>query len=153
MKTRKTTKLVFNNLMIPLVTFRLGDGTEGSALVDSGSESTMIDLKFVKEHKKLFKITKTNLQIEQIGFSGKSTTRIVKLTTSVFMKTFRGKKFFRSLFKDAMLTDLSSVNKGLAESRNMGENAVQAILGSVILKKLQAEINYRNNTLTVNSEE
>ena len=51
-----------------------------------------------------------------------------------------------------MLYDLSHINQNIAEQEKI-ENAVQAIFGSDLFKALQAEINYQNNTLTVNSEE
>ena len=152
MKTRKTTKLIYRKLAIPFVTFRLADGTEGTALVDTGSESSVIDKAFVKAHKKQFQIEITDKKIEQIGFYGKSFVHIIKLTAPLFFKTYRGRKWFRSKITDALLSDLSPLNQSIAETNKI-ENAVQAVFGSDLFKALQAEINYQNNTLTINSEE
>ena len=152
MKTRKTTKLIYRKLAIPFVTLRLADGTEGTALVDTGSESSVIDKAFVKAHKKQFQVEITDKKIEQVGFVGKTSIHIIKLAAPVFFKTYRGRKWFRVEVKDAMLYDLSHINQNIAEQEKI-ENAVQAIFGSDLFKALQAEINYQNNTLTVNSEE
>ena len=152
MKTRKTTKLIYRKLAIPFVTFRLADGTKGTALVDTGSESSVIDKAFVKAHKKQFQVEITDKKIEQVGFVGKTSIHIIKLAAPFFFKTYRGRKWFRVEVKDAMLYDLSHINQNIAEQEKI-ENAVQAIFGSDLFKAIQAEINYKNSTLTVNSEE
>lgn len=151
MKTRKATKLIYKNLGIPLITFKLADGTEGEALIDTGSESSLFDKAFVKDHKSQFKIVNTGQKMEQIAFGGKTTTPIIKLTVSFYLKTYRGKKLFASIIEDALLSDLSIVNKDIAEARNVN-NAFQAIIGTDILKKLHADINYENNTIIFDSE-
>ena len=56
----------------PIVRYSLGNGATGFALVDTGSEITLVDESFAKENKYCFKIDVTRNKLVMHGVSGRN---------------------------------------------------------------------------------
>lgn len=62
---------------IPLIKLKLSDGTECITIIDSGSDATVIDMKFVKLHKTFFEIEKTKDNVNYVGINSASVKPMV----------------------------------------------------------------------------
>lgn len=136
---RYKTKFIDCGIDIPVVEITLHDGGTGFAIVDSGSESTLFDIDFVKNHKKGFKITKTNKKISIIGLLAQKEMDIINLDTEISM----GYGFIP--VTGAIVARLS----GLAgQALKDSEKKICCLLGSDALREMKADINYRTNTFS-----
>lgn len=71
MKKRKTK---FNTTLgVPVAQGFLCNGSPFNAIIDTGSEETLIDKDYIKENKKCFTLERTDYKINFMGIHGKKT--------------------------------------------------------------------------------
>ena len=121
---------------IPLVLFHLDDGTECPVIVDSGSDATVFDFAFAKDNKKQFKVVHAG----SATYTGVNSTEERKVVISEV-----------NLFKDdaQFKIDVEVLNLAVAMNGFLAAYGVKpaAILGSEMLKKYDAKIDYEKREL------
>lgn len=138
-----TANIYFKDLEVPFVEFTLSNGTKGRGLIDTGSESTMIDTNFIKKNKECFAIDVTNQKMNFVGFYGDEKRRIIKISTYIHFG-----KYAVSL-EDTIAANLSGINKGLEELHGKDVH-IDIVFGGNFLRKKKVEINYKTNTIAFN---
>lgn len=142
MKVKKTK--FCSDLGVPVVKGFI-HGIPFNAILDTGSEETLIDVDFVKKNKKFFSLTKTDYKINFSGIHGDKDTRIVHAETDITFKYNNGKTFDVSL-ENAVIYNMSFLNNTV---RNKGFE-IHALLGSRFFSSKNAEINYDTKELIFN---
>ena len=140
MKKREI-KFVRNNTNVPVIKFRLKSGTEGFAIVDSGSESTAFDYDFAKANKKDFKVEFTNSTIDLVGVASKAANPLYEAYTEVIFFDDNNESQPLKIEK-AMLMNLSNLKEHIGYD-------VHAILGSDVFTNTKAKIDYNTHCLVV----
>ena len=132
--------------LVPMIRIFLPGGTGGWAIIDSGSESTLIDKEFVRKHKEFFKFERTRDKINFVGIDSKSPHHIVNAKGSIafYQDT---EIFFHKI--EAIVSDLSNVTNHTKENFDV---EIAAIIGSDFLKELNAEINYPDQALYMDDD-
>lgn len=110
------------------------NGVEGSFIVDTGASSSCVDFSFT-EHFKLFS---EDSKIKAAGAG--ATNMLTKNSTNNIIQIGRWKK--KKI--DLILFDLSHVNQALSDH---DAEEVHGIIGSDLLKKGKAIIDYKTNRL------
>lgn len=132
--------------LVPMVRIFLPDGTGGWAILDSGSESTLLDKEFAKKHKEFFKFKKTRDKINFVGIDSKSPHHIVNATGSIAFYEDT-EIFFHKM--EAIVSDLSNVTSHTKENFDV---EISAIIGSDFLKEINAEINYPEQVMYMDDD-
>lgn len=132
--------------LVPMVRIFLPDGTGGWAIIDSGSESTLLDKEFAKKHKEFFKFKKTRDKINFVGIDSKSPHYIVNAKGDI---AFYEDTVMRTQELEAILSDLSNVTNHTKENFDV---EIAAIIGSDFLKASEAEVNYPDQALYINDD-
>ena len=138
MKERIKIPFVENKSVVPVVRFTLDSGATGCAVIDTGSESTVFDKDFVLQNKKSFRIEVTENKISLVGVMENNEAPIVYGTSSV---EFAGQPGFK-LDMQGMIIPLKNIES------NLGFPPA-AIIGSDILNKLGAKLNFKRKTMTL----
>ena len=134
--------LRFCKSKVPLVTFRLADGEVHHAIVDTGSEISLLsaDLKDRIETREIE--SSANL----VGVNGKSG----------YKKLLEGKVNPKFVTADeeyelkGLLYDLGSISNHFKDRKENTIN-ISAIIGGDFLKKYNAKIDYEKSVITINS--
>lgn len=134
--------LRFRKSKVPLVTFRLADGEVYYAIVDTGSEISLLsaDLKDKIETREIE--SSANL----VGVNGKTGYKQLLEGTAkpVFVTPDEGYEL------KGLLYDLGSLSNHFKDSKgNMV--SISALIGGDFLKRYNAKIDYENSIMTVNS--
>lgn len=129
-----------SRVKIPLVDISIGDEEEKlSAIVDTGSESTIFDTNFVEEYG-LITTDSWNMSLANINGEGDPVT-IRSVDTLI---SFNDVKFQVK----GISVDLSGV-KNHIEKKYKEPTRIAVILGDEFLKKYKAKINYKTKELTL----
>ena len=138
---KREIKFVQNNTNVPVIKFRLKSGTEGFAIVDSGSESTAFDYDFAKANKKDFKVEFTNSTIDLVGVASKAANPLYEVYTEIVF--FDGKTEAKPIqIEKAMLMNLGNLKEHIGYD-------VHAIIGSDVFTASKAKIDYNTHCLVV----
>lgn len=134
-------KIKFSNQCqdVPVIKLTLGNGKDIYALVDTGSESTIIDKTTIKENKDLFHIIRKREKTSFIGVAGNTEVPIVEASTTV---TISGE----SLNLNGIVMDLSHITKD-SESIKLS-----VILGCHLLKELEAKLDFKDKSIMLNND-
>ena len=134
-------KIKFSNQCqdVPVIKLTLGNGKDIYALVDTGSESTIIDKTTIKESKDLFHIIRKSEKTSFIGVAGNTEVPIVEASTTV---TISGE----SLNLNGIVMDLSHITKD-SESIKLS-----VILGCHLLKELEAKLDFKDKSIMLNND-
>ena len=124
---------------VPVIKLTLGNGKDIYALVDTGSESTIIDKTTIKENKDLFHIIRKSEKTSFIGVAGNTEVPIVEASTTV---TISGE----SLNLNGIVMDLSHITKD-SESIKLS-----VILGCHLLKELEAKLDFKDKSIMLNND-
>ena len=129
---------------IPIVKITSTDGNDIYALVDSGSESTLINKSFKKDYPGIIQSWTVIGKTTMTGFAGEREWVLVQANVKIPMITDKGEVStieFNGYFDD--LTTLASHIK-----KNCGiEWNISILIGSDALRSLKARIDYRKNAL------
>ena len=127
----------------PIVRFSLGNGSVWHALVDTGSEITLVDENFAKDNKGCFNISFTGDKVVMYGVSGSNEKPVVNAKAKVMIDTKDGNM---DCDLDAILCNLDHIK---AKDRHGDEFRVTAVLGCDFLKEYKAKINFINSQLSL----
>lgn len=115
---------------IPVITVNI-NGVYADLIVDTGSNSSILDYKWYKENKNLFNFKKESY-IDYIGISGVHTVKTVHIDGLV-----------NGINTDFTTSDLTAIRKTL---KKHGLNVV-GILGSIYLEENNYLIDYKSKTV------
>lgn len=139
----KKVKIPFTKLRehVPFVKFKLKDGTEGTAVVDTGSEATFFDKKFVEEHKDQFKISDVKGLMNVVGIGDNKSVRLQYVETDLY--------FYNGCFMmpETVPIDLGHISKQLGSSIK-----IDALFGSDFLCYTNAKLDFMKKELILQHE-
>lgn len=149
-KVRKIIKFVDCKSEVPIVEFILGNGEPAYAVVDSGSEITLFDYSLVLgEHKSEFPIKKTRNKMTFVGIQKDTETPVVKTTPTLrFLDSDDESKYLYVKVDDGMFISLKNLTEHLKDQYGT-DMTVSAIIGSDVLNRLNAEVNYKNKEMII----
>lgn len=129
----------------PIIQFMLGNGTVGYALVDTGSETTMIDETFAKANKSCFKINITDDKIIMHGVNGNIEKPCIEASTKAAFKTIQGENVEYTIGTYVCsLANISAKDKTGKKTYH-----VSIVIGSDFLVNNKAKINFINSQLSL----
>ena len=129
---------------IPLITLSI-DGVEYTALLDTGSESTLFDYRISESNN--YKKNETDYKMSLVGLSGETEKgRIVEVSTNVSVNDIFNNQYVISI--NGITSDLTNVTECINE-RYGKHMKVFAVIGSDTLKMYGAKIDYRRQQLTI----
>lgn len=129
------------NTAVPIVKIRLSNNSEGFAVVDTGSESTVFDKDFVKKSKNNFDIKITKEKINLVGVAQNNETPIIYAATEVF---FGNDTMYRFGMK-GMVISLANLKDNLGF-------VPAAIIGSDLLEALDSKLDFKKRLMFVSND-
>ena len=142
---RKTVPLRFCKSRVPLVTFRLA-GEEHYAIIDTGSEITIID----ESLRDTIKTKEIDAETNFIGVNGSSGYRnLVQGASRIILKTNDGED--TEVVLAGMVSNLDAVANHFRD-KNGEFIPISALVGGDFLKHYQVKIDYKKKILTINDE-
>jgi hypothetical protein len=132
--------------LVPMVRIFLPGGTGGWAIIDTGSESTLLDKEFVKNNKDYFKFKKTQEKINFVGIDSKNSHPIINAIGSI---AFYQDELIVFHKLEAIVSDLSNV---ISHTKQNFDVETSAILGSDFLKENGVEVNFPDKALYMNDD-
>lgn len=127
--------------VIPMVSITLANGITTLAVIDSGSESTLIDKGFILRNKKEFTV-KASQAAQFVGLTEVTNGVSVKANTEISFTDITGTRM--NIQGDVF--DLSKAMKGLEAEFHIYPNI---LLGSDFLQSINAKIDYEKNELVI----
>ena len=141
MKITKKYKATFINGLsqVPVIKFTLADGSEGTALLDTGSELTVFNKDFVKKHRSEFDVKTTKEMVEFVGLSAKSSIPAIHAGADLLF-VGRNKKAIRI---EGLIMQLDNIVQNLGYSPS-------AIIGCDNFVKYGVELNFKEKEMSYN---
>jgi predicted aspartyl protease len=136
---RVTIPLLFRRSRIPLVNFQLAGDETYYALIDTGSETTLLDVAL----KDKVEVKSIEDEGNFVGIGGSTDYKTIEFADTSFILPGNIELPFIGLMHD--MTALSKHFK----DKNKEYIRISAIIGSDLLKKHDAKIDYKNRTLTI----
>lgn len=136
---------VKSSVTVPIVEFLLPGGKKGYAFIDTGSEATLFDIKFVKENKKSFSLQPSRDIVVMHGVSGKTEQQCVNVFTNL---SFDGKE--KTITVPGMLYDLNHLASVIKPSDESQMPVI--LLGSDFLSLNMAKLDFENQYLVLNDD-
>ena len=133
-----------SKLDIPVVSLYIND-CRVEAIIDTGSESTLIDKTFAKEHKKLFHISTHTDKCMYFGFNSSTEHPVIIAETVI---GFKEKEKAISIAGEVF--NLDSVISAIKETYDIEP---KLIIGSDFLNKFSTEINYETRQLILMTDD
>lgn len=126
---------------VPIIKFVLSDGTEGYALVDTGSDPTMFDKNFILQHKKSFRLVDGE-GITMIGLYAEDKNLDKHITTTITVGDIKID------IPDGMIVDLSIVHDAIKTS---DDNPVRiaAIIGCDTLLQYGVSVDFDKKVIKI----
>lgn len=149
-KVRKTIKFEDCASEVPIVKFILGNGEPAYAVIDTGSEATLFEMNLVLGgHKKEFPIHKTKDKINFVGLQKDTETPIIKTSPTLrFLDSDNDTEYLYVKVDDGMFISLKNLTEHLKDQYGT-DMTVFAIIGSDVLNRLNAEVNYKNKEMII----
>lgn len=139
---RKVIPLRFCKSKVPLVTFRLA-GTEHYAIIDTGSETTMLGL----DLRNSVKTKELEGEGSLVGMNGRSEyDKITQGACYITFDTTEGERV--EVAFSGLMYDLTAISKHFKD-KNGEFIPISAIIGGEFLKYYNAKIDYKKKTLTI----
>lgn len=127
---------------VPIVRFSLGADKEYYAILDTGSESTLFDMYFIKEEKENISI---NIPEEKMSIVGVSSSNEVPLINVSVPICFEGRAVCTA---NGLVLDMSHITKEFPES--MGNSfKISALFGSDVLDAISAKVDFEKKELII----
>ena len=136
--------------IIPIVEVGMGDGKRFYAIVDTGSESTLIDKRFKKTFPGVVKSHKVVGKTNYHGISGEVETVLVEAVIQLPMKTVDGEA--EPLEMKCFVNDLSSLSAHYKKIYGF-DGEFMMLLGSDVMRQLGAVIDLGKDRLTLKVKE
>lgn len=142
---RNTVPFRFCKSRVPLVTFRLA-GEEHYAIIDTGSEITIID----ESLRDKIKTKEIDVETNFIGVNGSSGYRnLVQGACRISLQATDGED--TEVVLAGMVSNLDAVSNHFRD-KNGEFIPIAALIGGDFLKHYQVKIDYKRKTLTINHE-
>lgn len=132
--------------VIPIVKFTTVDGKEIYAIVDSGSESTLINKTFKKDFPGIIQSQKVLGKMTAIGIGGEKEMAVIEAIAQVPAKTDKGETGTVEI--TGLVEDLSTLTAQMKKMHNV-EWIISMLIGGDTLSKLTANIEYKKKNLTL----
>jgi predicted aspartyl protease len=136
---RVTIPLRFRKSRIPLVNFRLAGDETYYALIDTGSETTLLDVAL----KDKVEVKSIEDEGNFVGIGGSTDYKTIEFADTSFILPGDIELPFIGL-----MHDMTALSKHFMD-KNKEYIRISAIIGSDLLKKHDAKIDYKNRTLTI----
>ena len=143
---RKKLKIKFEEckeLDVPIIRLKLEGGKEVFAIIDTGSEITLIDREKIADTTFLFTLTSNDEQFEVNGLNSRDA--IQKQFVETYFE-YGGKLFFLV----GTPFDFRNINEN---TKGKVEREVWFIIGGDVLKAWNADVNYKKRELTIEYED
>ena len=133
---------------IPLIEFRVpGIDKKFVALIDTGAELSMFDKSFIEENK--IKVIQSEQKVSIVGIDGKKTLQSMPIgCTDIIIIDGTTKA---NLSVKLPISDFSPVSKHFKSYHNEDRN-ISLIIGSDLLKHINAEIKYNTQSIIFNEK-
>lgn len=128
---------------IPMLRLHFPDGKSGCAIVDTGSEVTMISEDFAIENKSNFLFKDTKDKITYTGIAGNIETSVRWAKTNVKISEEKEQPEFEII---GVMQCLKMITNKIRQD-DINEEII-AIIGSDWLRRYEARINMKNNTIS-----
>ena len=147
---RKIIKFVDCKSDVPIVKFILGNGDTAYAVVDTGSETTLFDFDLLIEgHKSEFPLKKTKKKINFVGIQNDTETPLIKTYPTIkFLDGEDTNKYLYVKIEDAIFISMKNLTQHIKDQYDT-DMTISAILGSDLLSRLNAEINYNTKEVVI----
>lgn len=132
MESRIKFKFINIGTEMPVIKIKTIGGLEFIAIIDTGSESTLIDKTLVKENKKDFKLHKEGLNVNLFGLNGESNYKLLLSSCCAVNDTGSAELSFQNI-------DFEYINKNFEDKYHM---RISALIGSDMLAEYNAVIDY-----------
>ena len=149
-KVRKIIRFVDCKSDVPIVEFILGNGDSAYAVVDTGSETTLFDFNLILgEHKLEFPLKKTKNKINFVGVQQDTEVPLVKTSPTIrFIDADNNNGYLYVKIDDAIFISMANLTQHMKDQYGV-DMAISAILGSDMLSKLNAEVNYQKKEMII----
>ena len=131
--------------VIPIVRFALKDGKEIYAIIDSGSESTLVDKKFKKQYLGIIQSTNILGKMKAMGIGGEKEMVVMETIARIPMKTDKGED--GAIEIKACVDNLSTLVDHMKRMHNIPWE-FSLLIGGDTLRVLSSRIDYRKKTVT-----
>lgn len=139
-------KLVEHELDIPVVRFFLDDGTEAYAIVDTGSEQTLFDSGFVRQHRDCI-MTSVGFDIRIVGMP--SAKNVIADIGKAVMAFPDSDDTCVMLEASGLCVEISHINDFM-KSRSGNTPMISVLLGADFLSKYGFKLNFKKKEMTCN---
>ena len=126
---------------MPVVLLTLKNNVQFLAVVDTGSESSLIEVKFVIDNKSVFERRKTNKKVSLLGLNGESNHPLTYAACDIARNEDEMELVFEAV-------NFNFAANGFEDKYNM---RISAIIGSDMLSRYNALIDYEKSTVTFNN--
>lgn len=126
---------------VPIIRFVLSDGTEGYALVDTGSDPTMFDKNFILQHKKSFRLVDGE-NITMIGLYAEDKNLDKHITTTITIGDIKID------IPDGMIVDLSIVHDAI-KAADDNPIRISAIIGCDTLLQYGVSVDFDKKVIRI----
>lgn len=126
---------------VPIIKFVLSDGTEGYALVDTGSDPTMFDKNFILQHKKSFRLVDGE-GITMIGLYAEDKNLDKHITTTITVGDIKID------IPDGMIVDLSIVHDAI-KTADDSSIRITAIIGCDTLLQYGVSVDFDKKAIRI----
>lgn len=139
-------RIQFKKLKVnaPIVKIKIDDGIEGYAVIDTGSEFTVFDKRFVKRNRKVFEVAKNNSEFRTISLDGQSEP--ITFASASSKITFDNST--KTCLVNGIISDLSAIIDHVHEQCGKEYNIIM-LIGYDILSEIRAVIDLDKNTMEV----
>lgn len=143
---RKKIKIPFVDYSssVPLIKYRLENGSEGIAILDTGSELSLFDDEYVRRHRDQFSLEYTDEIIDIVGIQSRNEKAVINATAIVSTNGHIVKL-------TGMMLSMSHITETIRTNSVRKDICISAMVGSDVLSKLNAKIDYKNNCLILPS--
>ena len=141
-----TLPFIQSKSILPFVKLTSPEGKEIYALVDSGSESTLINKSFKKDYPGIIQSSTVIGKTKMTGFAGEKEMVLLQAEAKVPMLTDKGEA--SSIEFKGYVDDLTTLSSHVSKIYGV-EWSFSILIGSDPLCSLKAKIDYSNNALVL----
>lgn len=126
---------------IPVVKFWLDGGEEGYGILDTGSETSLVDIGVIKRNKECFFMPETPGKVSLVGIGGDSSDMGILFSTNI---RFRWNS--KSIKATMAVYDMKDITE--SARHRLGKNIdIKMLFGSDLLAKNNITLDFKNNCM------
>lgn len=135
--------------VIPVVKFPIADDLEIYALVDTGSESTLVNKTIKTDYPGIIQSHKVLGKMTAVGIGGEKEMAVIEAVARIPAKSDKGDTGDIEII--GMVNDLAALTAQMKKMHGVSWDLTM-LIGGDTLSKLSARINYRTKTITFYSK-